>query len=1452
VTACAQDECTSQVDFLEEGFGSDSNFINVNNYFTILNITNKYPHCPDAWNARARISETLAKKNVSGSQVGESFEDDAAFSYANYLCIQSDQGFDRYSKAYSEINRFSFNKTDYFQPSRYESAWKLKGDIESNLGYPRSIAANYSYSVYFKLSGQKKKAENEIAEFLSQVYSLKSQDIAKYGYQTLLSKAWKMNGDLSNTQTEKNFSYACSIYFDKNEYNKLSKIKQLIADNIASNTTGYRDSWYLIGLIEEENNLSVDAAKSYGKALRANESIFAKISTTNLSYCSNRFGEYMIKSNDTDDISEGYYFLALSHKDSNPNQSLQELNKSVAANTSNINAWSLRKEICQREANADGAYLDKANYCTAYIKFLQDDLHGAYISLNSAGLEKYIDTWMLKGSISEKGGDYSSALSNYHNAVSRNDSLFGSIKELYSNAYANLGLMELKLNNNYENALDDFYNSLINNATRYSNWMNIGTALFYMGHLEEAQSIFSYFYGSATYDSKDNYYWNKKGEILASRSWFNSSMVCFDNAINKSQFYRRAWYNRGLADINLENYEGAIKDLDNATLLISGNETDDRDIRAKAWLNRAIANSKLGKNEDSLIDLGNALELSPSNDIGIDIYYTKGLILLEMNHADEALQSFSKSMQMLSADSANSSKANQISRVWHGLGNAYKKAGNNQEALQCFVNCTSMDRYNDLAWIDKGQTERALGMEAESLISFDNARDAINHNNATIWCDLGYAWSLLSNEKNSIQKCNFIMDEARCSLDCFNNSIALDELYMPSYYNKSVLLLNSDNSSPASLASALALIQQASRLMPSVANDSKFKFLEGQIHYKQGNYDLAFDDLIASYSSSNSSKFNIDLLYFMSNFKKYEYYINKSQILQSESEKESLRELLSSIGKISASNSSENALPENGDLQFLANRFSQMRDHETKLILSIADSEYRMNLIDDAIQSYMDIRRIGVLNAEDERSMSRLIWLNWYLILLFVIIIFIAYRKRLPNAVKFIKDIFTHPNELDWSQMITKISWTVWSVLKSNIGLELMLFNIFGFLAFADLLSYIFDPSRAFWSVILQLSILFAIIILFIIVSGYRDAKLLRMAEATLESSKYYKYILLISLIFLFTIFGSIIAELNPLITFINNISVRYLMLFILGFMTLITEIPLTRALLSNIIDDRLRNFFAAAQFSYLSMASVPLIWLFWSYGMPIGNATTVPIEDMTFSVPVYSILLIVVFSALFIYPYVHGNHNYNRWSLKILKDQKNWMSSYNDNNFIENSYNSLVNELKAIFGDILPEIRQSNLCNSNETNFKDIKESLIAKHYWNENDDDPRISLLQNSEKILDTAKDLRKSTIKPSETSGFLTDKPAKPEKYMIVAEGMSRYYVYENPEPEDPFADPRKKISGFESSIIDKSAMWKGYVTVVLSPLITIVIGWIISAMNISLDQGSLTQLISDAVSASGPMI
>ena len=112
-------------------------------------------------------------------------------------------------------------------------------------------------------------------------------------------------------------------------------------------------------------------------------------------------------------------------------------------------------------------------------------------------------------------------------------------------------------------------------------------------------------------------------------------------SINLNKNFKRAYYNRGIANLGIKNYEDAVLDF---TKEIEINPKND-----SAYYQRAIAQAKLEHNSAALEDYTKALELNPKN---ADYYADRAAFISKTNgDLDKALEDINKAIDLDKQDS---------------------------------------------------------------------------------------------------------------------------------------------------------------------------------------------------------------------------------------------------------------------------------------------------------------------------------------------------------------------------------------------------------------------------------------------------------------------------------------------------------------------------------------------------------------------------------------------------------------------------------------------------------------------------------------------------------------------------------------------------------------------------------------------------------------------------------
>ena len=121
------------------------------------------------------------------------------------------------------------------------------------------------------------------------------------------------------------------------------------------------------------------------------------------------------------------------------------------------------------------------------------------------------------------------------------------------------------------------------------------------------------------------------GNYLSISGDFKSAIMSYDSAINLNSKYKEAYYFRGMAYQELEEFNRAIGDFNKAIEL----DSDYLDV----YISNAICKNKIKDYQGALIDYDNAIRLDSSN---ADSYKSRELIKLILNDKNGACSDFKK------------------------------------------------------------------------------------------------------------------------------------------------------------------------------------------------------------------------------------------------------------------------------------------------------------------------------------------------------------------------------------------------------------------------------------------------------------------------------------------------------------------------------------------------------------------------------------------------------------------------------------------------------------------------------------------------------------------------------------------------------------------------------------------------------------------------------------------
>jgi len=200
-------------------------------------------------------------------------------------------------------------------------------------------------------------------------------------------------------------------------------------------------------------------------------------------------------------------------------------------------------------------------YANAYLnrgiaKYTSGDFAGAIedfttaINLNPESIDAYYD----RGLAYYELGEYNKSIRDFNRALI--------IDSKFSYAYVGLGNVKLDFKN-YREAIEDFSKAINLNSTYIYALYNRGRARYYLEDYIEANQDFEKTIALSVRDvtiTVDSYIF--LGNIHHMQLDYSRAIVEYDKAINLNEKNALAYYNRGLAKVEIKDYEGSCLDFE--------------------------------------------------------------------------------------------------------------------------------------------------------------------------------------------------------------------------------------------------------------------------------------------------------------------------------------------------------------------------------------------------------------------------------------------------------------------------------------------------------------------------------------------------------------------------------------------------------------------------------------------------------------------------------------------------------------------------------------------------------------------------------------------------------------------------------------------------------------------------------------------------------------------------
>jgi tetratricopeptide (TPR) repeat protein/serine/threonine protein kinase len=194
--------------------------------------------------------------------------------------------------------------------------------------------------------------------------------------------------------------------------------------------------------------------------------------------------------------------------------------------------------------------------------------------------------------------------------------------------------------------------------------------------------------------------WNERGVAYLELHQYESALVNFNKLVDLDPKLSAAWNNRGSTYNSLHQYEKALADL---------NKAIDLDPKvAVAWHNRGCAYCKLHQYEKALADLNKAIDMNPRLTAA---WTTRGAVYNTLGKYDKALADSNKAIEL----------DPKYAMAWHNRGCAYCKLHQYEKALADLNKAINLDPKLAMAWAYRGASYHWLHQYDEALADLNKA-----------------------------------------------------------------------------------------------------------------------------------------------------------------------------------------------------------------------------------------------------------------------------------------------------------------------------------------------------------------------------------------------------------------------------------------------------------------------------------------------------------------------------------------------------------------------------------------------------------------------------------------------------------------------------------------------------------------------------------------------------------
>lgn len=204
--------------------------------------------------------------------------------------------------------------------------------------------------------------------------------------------------------------------------------------------------------------------------------------------------------------------------------------------------------------------------------------------------------------------------------------------------------------------------------------------------------------------------WIERTEVLLEDANYSEALVSAERALRLKPKYSLALANRCQALFNLGKYAEAIAACDLA-LRSDGNWGETTAV--VAWYNKGLAQSNLEQFTDAIASFNRAIEINPQNALAL---VANCQALSKLNRFTEAIAACDLALK------TNSNWGNTTPAIaWYNKGLAQKKNRQIEEAITSFDQAIAINSKDANIWIEHGNALSLLGKIAQASISYEFA-----------------------------------------------------------------------------------------------------------------------------------------------------------------------------------------------------------------------------------------------------------------------------------------------------------------------------------------------------------------------------------------------------------------------------------------------------------------------------------------------------------------------------------------------------------------------------------------------------------------------------------------------------------------------------------------------------------------------------------------------------------